>query len=382
MTATRRRRALVRNVIALAAAITVCSTVPGVAGRKRPRRATISVETPLGLQGRRSAGERVAIVFHLADRRRRRLIVDVEYGWDVNGDGVVNGGSDGHISGLPSEYYPATIAADDPRDTGTTRRRRRDRSRLQRVFGASRSGAAQIVVWDSLRDIGRYPILFGPVPLRTPQGRTIPDPDNSPGSVLVRCTSLGVVMRMRARRIGRRSPRSDWAYAHPFSIDNMSVPSAEIEAIGAVELPDGVVAIDWRAFHDDSEDKDGDGVLDLRDLEDWNGNGLLDALPVAVAFDHHRIQPGETIPELEHELAELDWWPCTRASDRGDPDDGVPSAPTGVGRAATFVWDLAFDRGLAVDAEGEYLVRATPYDGANVGAPVYRLTSVAIPADR
>ena len=152
-----------------------------------------------------------------------------------------------------------------------------------------------------------------------------------------------------------------------------------IDDVPVVDTEAGLIEIDWTAYDDDSEDRNGNGVLDHQGLEDRDGDGELDASPVAVHFDFHRLVDGEVAPSSPLQLARLSWSACTHALGHGDPDDGIASAPAGVGRAATFVWDYETDLGGAGYADGEYLVRGTPYDElGNLGASAYYLTSITI----
>ncbi len=373
------RRTAARTLLALTAAAGVVAaaapTLAARAGAARPgarRIPTVQVVTPLGLQGERGTGERVPIVLRVADTSRNRVVVDVEYGVDLNGDGQITEAN-------PAEFRRATQERRDARDTS---RPRFTRGFTDATFRTARDGAAGAFVWNTAADLplGRH--LSGQQLLRTPQGRTVRNPIVPTELLFDPTASAGVVVRVRAHRLGRRAAASEWVYTRPFSVDNSTPPAAAIEAVGPVDAVGGTVAIDWRAFHDDSEDKNGNGVLDVLDLEDVNGNDALDIVPVAIAFDFHRVDPGEVIPTGSAQLALLDWHPCTRRLGQGDPDDGVASAPTGVGREATFVWDFVPDLGTLDFAAGTYIVRATPYDDrGNLGTTVYSTAPVVIPAE-
>jgi hypothetical protein len=331
--------------------------------------------TPLGLQGVAGAGARLTLPFVLTHKNRRRVTVQVEYGIDLDGDGEIADGSD---PDKESEFRRATQEVRDPRDTA---RVRRVGNRTSVTYRPSVNGASHAFVWDHEADVGNARILHGAQILRDDQGRPVPDPSHS-GSPQFSEALPGVVLRVRAKRRGGKKQVSAWSYTDGFSLDNSAVPTLSIDDVPVVDTDAGLIEIDWTAFDDDSEDKNGNGVLDVLDLEDRNGNGRLDAAPVAVHFDYHRLAEGERRPTSPLVLAELDWSACTHAAGHGDPDDGVPSAPTDVGRAATFVWGYESDLGGAGFADGEYLLRGTPYDEHGIlGEPVYYDGSVTIDTD-
>ena len=327
---------------------------------------TATVRTPLGLQGTAGSGERTVLPFVIADRSGRRVDVDVEYGIDLDGDGVI---SDGTVDGKPSEYQRATHHRRDTRDTSRLKVKANGKTSI--TYRPARAGASHAYVWNNLADLGRANVRNGSQILRDETGRVLLDPFDR---TQPRFTDElpGIVLRLRAVRRGGKRQQTDWVYTDAFSVDNSLAPVATVDGIGAIDTSSGVADLLWTVYDDDSEDRNGNGLLDVLDFEDQNGNGQLDAAPVAVAFDHYRLADGESVPTSASALAALDWQPSTRAAGLGDSDIGVPSAPDGVGREATFAWDFHADLGGARFSAGRYLVRATPFDElGNVGQAAY-----------
>ena len=342
-------------------------------GSRRPSRADVTeISQVLGLQGTAGAGSNVPIVFLLADRRPRRVDVEVEYGIDRNLDGTI--GAD--------EFRPASEDRLDPRNT-------RSNEKPQLFRAGTGRGAQHSYVWNSFADLGIATFRALEFVL-TSDGRMVPDPQN-PGSFLLVTGPGGlpilggVQVRMRATR--GRTRRGAWAVSAPFALDNDQTPSMTLGAFESGPQP----LVHWTAFDGDSEDRNGNGQLDLADGEDANGNGLLDDERVGVAFDYHRLAPGENPAILlPVDLIELDWAPCSRLAGSGDnvqldarpgvpvprtgPLSGVASAPPGVGRSWTFAWDAATDVGSTSDG---FIFRARPFDEhRGIGATVYSRTIV------
>ena len=352
-----------RSRIVLAAAVGAAATIGLLAGsgdafaarrkKKKVKAAEVqNLQTPLGLQGTRGAGKNVVTPLSLVDKSRRKSDVEAQYGYDVNGDGIIADGSDPN---LESEYFPATEDRRDPRNT-------RKNKKPQLFSTAGGIGSSHGFVWNSSADVqnGHFPTIQI---LYTPQGRPVPDPNN-PGSFLFDDAQAGVKLRVRAKA-KKGGAVSAWAYSDAFALNNNTPPSMTIDEIvpNTTSTPtasDEAVEILWTAYDDDSEDKNGNGVLDPLDLEDENGNGVLDPEFVSVAFDYWRV-PDNVDPTTlsSEELANLIWQPCTRAEGIGDPDDGVPSAPEGVGRQHTFAWDSTADVGTVY---ARYILRAKPFD--------------------
>src|SRR6185295_9774223 len=133
--------------------------------------------------------------------------------------------------------------------------------------------------------------------------------------------------------------------------------------------------IHWTVFDPDSEDLNGDGILQIPQGEDISGDGVLQAEQVGVAFDYHRVTASENPATMTPaQIAALSWLPCTRAKGVGDTDSldsrpanpiptsgdlaGVASAPPGVGRHWVFAWDSVADVGTVY---ARFVFRARPF---------------------
>jgi hypothetical protein len=372
--------------VAACAVVAASAAAPSAAAkgfRRSPQ--ILRVETPLGLQGTAGSGANIVIPFVVADITGKPVDVEVQYGADYNADGLIT----------DDEYRTASEDRLDSRDTRlntvpqlfTTGTLEMATDSADVSTGAV-NGAAQAYVWKSTSDVGRHALRTLEYAL-TPQGRRIVDP-NDPNSWLLVAGSSGVKVRVRTvlvekrpnRRPRKRTTYGEWRYTDAFALNNSLRPSATIDSVeeGSPTL------VHWTAFDPDSEDLNGNGVMDVADGEDMNGNGLLDCERVGVAFDFHWLAEGED-PSLmtDAQLAGLNWLPCTHVADVGDTDalaaqPGVPipqtgenagvcSAPPGVGRQWVFAWDAELDdagttRGM--------ILRATPFDAErNVGTPAY-----------
>lgn len=363
----------------LAAAL-VCVEAPASAkGKGRQRPVIVKVLTPLGLQGRVGAGTNIGIPFTVSDRSGKPTDVQMEFGRDRNADGTIS----------EDEFLTATEDRLDVRDTRA--------NKAPQLFPTSAGdGAANLIVWRSSDDVGVERILATEF-LLSLQGRRIPDPER-PGEFLLAegpgGTPLlgGVQIRMRTavRRAGHgrkaRFTFGPWLTTERFMLDNTAKPSMEIVSVTA----GAPVLVAWRAFSADTEDFDGDGILEVFDGEDLNGNGRLDGDRMGVAFDWHRLAPGENPAAMsDTQLAALAWSPCTRLFGAGDPDSldarpgvpvpttgdlaGVPSAAPGrTPSPLTFAWDAVRDAG---SAPGSFILRGTPFcQHRNVGSTVYSRT--------
>ena len=312
--------------------------------------------TPLGLQGSAGGGYgNVVIPFSLFDRRGRRSRVEAHFGIDLNRDGIV--GDD--------EFRPLTDDRRDGRVTGA--------DRLQSLkhgwtfFGAAGKGRSNALVWNSRADLPNAvhrTIDY----VYTDHGRTIPAPNDAHG-VLFDAALPGVVVRVRTKRGKRRS--GGWVYTRPFGLSNATAPYLTFGEVTAGPT----TLIDWTAFDADGEDTNGDDVLDPLNLEDRNGNGVLDYAVVAVAFDHAVLADGVDPSALAvDELAALDWYACTRDPRFGDPDIGLDASS--FGKAYTFAWDSAGD---GLDPSNSVILRARPFDETRTrGAWVYRTEVITL----
>lgn len=358
-------------LLATAATLVAAVAVPADAGKRagRSSRLDIDVATPYGLQGSSGAGPQCVLPFRVYERSGRKVTVQVEYGYDRNGDGVIADGSDPE---LPSEYARATHVRRDPRDSS---RIKAGRSGGVAVYRAVRNGATHAFVWGASADLAGARILDGRHVLRDETGRPVRDPYR-PGELVFGDPEPGVRLRIRAVSGGARTA---WTVTEPFSVDNSSAPSVTIDEIAAVDEVEGRVAVDFTGFDADSEDSNGNGVLDVLGLEDRDGDGQLDVARIAVHLDYARLADGQTVPANDFQMAALAWFPCTRAVGEGDAETGIVVAPAPAGGLARFVWDTRVDLGLGAEAAGRYLIRITPYDeSGNVGRPTYLTAPIVI----
>lgn len=327
-----------------------------VVRRIRPAKLSL-LEAPLGLQGAAGAGVNVAIPFRLFDRSFRRSDVEIQYGFDRDGDGVIE----------EAEYHFATESRVDPRNTRS--------DRAPQLFSTSADlGAAQAIVWRSDVDIGSSRIIPGKQPVLSPQGRVLMDPKDpaSPGPFY---TGPGLVIRLRAVSVsGRRGP---WVKSAPFAVSGNHAPAMTFDAL----TTGSTVLVDWSALDADTEDKNGNGVLDIADGEDVNGNGVLDVTKVGIAFDWHRLAPDEDPAAMtDDQLASLQWLQCTRVAGVGDSDALVlapgkpPVGDLDANHSYVFAWAAAQDTGGVGD---RFLLRGTPIDDQGQRGPtVYSRTVV------
>ena len=174
---------------------------------------------------------------------------------------------------------------------------------------------------------------------------------------------------MRSVRGRRKS--SDWAYSEPFGLHNGSPPALTIDDVTS----GGETSIAWSAFDANGEDFNGNGRLDPLDGEDMNGNGVLDNALASVAFDFLVLAEGEDVEGLSsHELAALDWTPCTRDFGAGDPDVDRRSSPTGIPHV--FAWDHVADE---IAAGSGVILRGRPFDETELhGQWIYRTEPTTI----
>lgn len=354
-----------RTLMLITAALAPLALVDGAdarAGRRLPPAKLSLLEAPLGLQGSAGAGAAVAIPFRLRDRSFRRSEVEMQYGFDRDGDGIV----------AEEEFQFATESRLDSRNT------RRDR--FPQLFTTSADmGAAHAIVWRSDVDLGSRRIVPGKKPVLSPQGRVIGDPADPqyPGPFY---TDPGVVIRLRPVSIsGRRGP---WSKTAGFGVSGNHAPSMSFGAIesGAVAL------VGWSAYDADTEDVNANGVLDIADGEDRDMDGLLDIARVGIAFDWYRLADGEDPATMtDEQLASRQWLQCTRVAGMGDSDALVltPGQPAvgdliagypGAGRSYEFAWAAGQDTGGVGD---RFLLRASPIDDQGQRGPtVYSRTVV------
>ena len=354
-----------RSLVLIAAALAPLALVDDASARvvRRIRPAKLSLlQAPLGLQGASGSGVNVPIPFRLTDRSFRRSDVQIQYGIDRDGDGVVS----------EAEYRFATESRLDPRNT------RGDRA-PQLYTTAADLGASHAIVWRSDVDLGAARVIPGKTPVLTPQGRVLKDPLD-PQETGPFYTNPGVIVRLRPVSVsGRRGP---WSYTPGFAVSGNHAPSVTLDSVAS----GSTVLVGWSAYDADTEDFNANGVLDLADGEDVNGNNILDVTRVGIAFDWHRLAPGEDPATMtDAQLASLQWLQCTRVAGVGDSDalvltpgqppvgDLVAGSPS-VGRSYVFAWAAAQDTGGVGD---RFLLRGSPIDDQGQrGATVYSRTVV------
>jgi hypothetical protein len=349
------RRTLAGLVVVLPFALTVSASAKTRAPVK-PAHVSL-VEAPLGLQGAAGAGALVAIPFRLRDQSFRPTDVQMQYAFDRNGDGLIT----------DDEFRPATEARFDPRDTR--------QNRAPQLFRtAADQGAAQAIVWRSDIDLGTARLVAGPEYALDPQGRRIKDPFD-PDSFVVARVNPGVVVRLRSVSVS--GAKGAWTLSDPFSVSGNHPPSMTIDAV----QDGGPIVATWTVTDADSEDLNGNGLLDIAAGEDRNQNGVLDTTRAGVAFDWYQLEPGEDPSTMtDVQLAAKTWHACTRVVGVGDTDamilspgqppqggvvSGAPSAP----KTYAFAWDALHDAGPTTAG---FVLRATPFDEhGDHGATVY-----------
>ena len=160
--------------------------------KKKKKPADVArIEAPLGLAGTRGSGSEVVVPFTLVDKSRRRTGIDVEFGFDRDGNGEIT----------DDEFRAASENRVDPRNT---------RHNRKGTFStAANIGAAQAFVWSSLLDIGtgNHPTLKIKY---TDQGRVVEDPDN-PGQPAFEKQQPGAVFAHDGE-VGRRHAHTERAF--------------------------------------------------------------------------------------------------------------------------------------------------------------------------
>ena len=306
------------------------------------------LETPLGLAGSRGSGEDVFVAFNLKDREYNPASIQLEYGYDVNGDGQITG-SDGNPTAT-DEYFECTASA-NPGDG------------LAALDTATGRGADHLFIWASGQDLPGARFVTQDYDY-TEQGRLKIGSDGQP----LFGNTPGIRLRMRANDDeGAQNRWGEWKTTNPFDLNNNSQPALAIEPVGlngVTPNPTGTAA-------------DEDVVLNFR-IIDADANAGTDLC--AVAVDYAPVAPGADLSDPVVVDA-LVWLPATTAA--GTPDTGLLSEVT-PGALNTWTWDSVADVGTV---NGDYILRITPFDskqerGATVMMPErFRLDNYTIFTD-
>ncbi len=262
-----------------------------------------SLTTPLGLVGTRGAGARVNVLFNLEDTEFNPCDIQLEYGFDGNGDLSIFG-SDGDPT-ADDEYFPCT-----PAITGG--------DGLVGLNSARNKGADHIFVWDSTADLSGARFVTQDYQY-TPQGRQVLGPDGKP----LFGTTPAIKLRMRANDDGGKPGRwSPWRLAAAFDLNNNQQPSVSIVATGingvtpnlTGSAADEDVVLNIKCVDEDS-------TLTTNDLQaeavDYAVVPLLvDVLP-ATDLNGDGIPDGDGVPETPFNasnpihLKKLQWFPAS-----------------------------------------------------------------------
>ena len=223
---TTRPRWMIAAAIAVTAGTLAVSAADSVAASKRQLRKRLAnvnrAEAPLGV---RRGSEATILPFNLVAGKGKRAVVEIEFGYDMDGDGVISTGLDGS----ESEYVKCTHNRDDPRDTAS-----RDRPLRYKI--GTPPGISHAFSWNSAADLpGRLLDVQGAL-ITTEEGRPIADP-SSPEDNLREAGQSGVRIRYRTRKgSARRGVRSDWVYTPAFTVNNNTLPQLELDDVVVGDL--------------------------------------------------------------------------------------------------------------------------------------------------
>ncbi|MHC4820788.1 MAG: hypothetical protein ACYTDX_03590, partial [Planctomycetota bacterium] len=171
------------------------------------------LETPLGLTGARGSGADVFVSYNLRDREYNPVDIQVEYGYDVDGDGVITGSE-----GEPSETDEYFLATDTP-NAGDG---------LLGLSTATGKGADHLFVWQSVQDLTGARFVTQDFTW-TSTGRAVIGSDGEP----VFGNTPGLRMRMRANdNAGSDSRWGPWKVTKAFDLNNNNQPEVVIDATG------------------------------------------------------------------------------------------------------------------------------------------------------
>ncbi|HEU4394485.1 MAG TPA: kelch repeat-containing protein, partial [Planctomycetota bacterium] len=286
------------------------------------------LQTPLGLSGTRGSGPDVFVALNLKDREFNRSDVQMEYGYDVNGDGQIT----------PSPGDPTTTDEFFP----CTRNPNLGESLVGMDTAGGKAGADHLFVWNSVADVpgARFVTLDYDY---SPQGR----PQNGSDGLPLFVNTPGIKLRARANDGGGDPSRwGPWNTTVAFDLNNNSQPTVNIdETIGLF----GVTPNATGTAADENV------VLNLRFSD--NDSDLM-----AVSVDWAQVPEAAFLGD-PNVVAALQWFPATTFA--GTADTNLPSSP-GLGTAATYSWDSVADAGTV---NGRFILRATPFDAKSELGP-------------
>ncbi len=293
------------------------------------------LNTPLGLTGSRGSGAQVFVSFNLKDREFNPTNVQLEYGFDVNGDLDITG-SDGDPT-PDDEFFPCTpVPGIGDGNVG---------------LDSSKGGSDHLFVWNSAVDVPTKRYVTQDYQY-TAQGRQLLGSDGQP----LFGNTPGIRLRMRGNDLNGRPDRwGPWKTTAAFDLNNNLPPAVTIAPVGI----NGVTPNATGSAADENV------VLNINCIDEDSGLGFPD--PMAVAVDYAFVPPGTNLA-IPAQLATLVWVPASTFP--GTADTGLPtsSAP---GTAATYTWDSAKDAGTV---NGDYLLRVTPFDSKSELGPTVRQT--------
>ena len=294
------------------------------------------LNTPLGLTGSRGSGALVYVSFNLRDKEFNPTNIQLEYGFDVNGDGNITGSA---ADPAPDdEYFPCTPAPGV--GDGSVG-----------LDSATGKGSDHLFVWNSGVDTPTKRFVTQDYQY-TPEGRQVLGSDGQPlfGS------TPGIRLRMRANDFDGRPDRwGAWRVTTAFDLNNNQQPAVTIEPVGL----NGVTPNATGSAADENV------VLNIRCIDEDSGLGFAD--PMAVAVDYAFVPPGTNLANPV-QVAALAWTPATTYAGTTDTGLDTSSAP---GTPHTYTWDSAADAGTV---NGNYVLRVTPFDSKSETGPTVMQT--------
>ena len=292
------------------------------------------LQTPLGLAGSRGSGPDVFVALNLKDREFNQSDVQMEFGYDVNGDGQIT-----PSLGDPTttdEFFPCSPAL-DPFGKPVS-----GESLIGLDTAGGKAGADHLFVWRSSTDVpgARFVTLDYDY---SDQGR----PQNGSDGLPLFVNTPGIKLRARANDGGGDPSRwGPWNTTVAFDLNNNNQPTVNIdETIGLFGVSPNATGIA----------ADENVVLNLRFTD--NDSDLM-----AVSVDWAQVPEAAFLGD-PNVVAALQWFPATTFA--GTADTNLPSSP-GAGTPATYSWDSVADAGTV---NGRFILRATPFDAKSELGP-------------